>query len=531
MSKSEIIILSDPKNPRFGQTLVKYSRVTDNSNANEVFNALLSNFDKKISQATGTAILSAVTSIIQRSGNANIFISKGFLNNLPYGDENYSDIIFDIFYICIKADINVFDDVNKYVGKFEKQISFNPRKALIIIAIHVSNFQYIAHPWLLSDLLISQFQIFLSSSELASFHLNLISYLCNQYPTYRKHRTAQCWSLLSQLLESELVDQTICKQIYQILFSISNNNSEVKNCFQFLPIKKVVEHIKNPSLKSDVISFIAINAEEFKSCNDIIKALLIESRKNEKASLILMKLAEDESNALLLFSDDIWLQDKLPTYLETLKIVYNCMAHTKVRKSINKSKYIFPLLIRASKTTQLSVITMILGVIQKLRLSKSIVSDLSKYGLLNNIIKATNSNKDDPNSDKILYRIFGYIASIDFVQELLKLIDLSSEEIILKSDLYEEALSFIFEAVKHKQFTDNLKSTELVGYFKQIKLNQHNIKKDKKVQKNIQIIEQIIKILDQFHLFDEDEDDEYYEEEEEYINGTISNVNEEEDEE
>ncbi|KAK8891925.1 hypothetical protein M9Y10_029147 [Tritrichomonas musculus] len=542
MSKSEISILSDIQNPKFDEQLRKFSSSTDGSNAFEVFNALLSNFDSKkknrITNPIGIAILSAIAAIIQRPRNISIFISKGFLNNLPYGVEDYSDVIFDIFCICLKSDINVFDDENKYVTKFEKQISFNPHKALIIIAMHVSNFKYIAHPWCLSDLLISQFPVFLSSAELASSHLSLIEYLCSQFPTYRKHRTTQCWSLLSQLLESDIVDQKIIKQIYSILFTISSNNSEVKKCFHFLPVNRVIEHIEIPFLKEDVLSFIAINTKEFKSCTDLINILLVESRKNEKASLILMKLSEEESNALYLISDDNWFQYELPTYLDTLKIVYCCLDHSKVRMLASKSKRIIPLLIKSSKKTLLSIIVIILGIIQKLHLSKHMVSEMSKYGLLNNIIRTTNSNKDNAVSDKILYRIFSAIAEISYANELLKLFVLASEDIVYQSELYEEALNFVVKAVRYKECVNNMKSTKLFDYFKHIKNNMHNIKKDKEIQRNIETIQQIISILDEAHEFDDmrsdENDDDYYEgeeEEEEYMNESYSNNEEEEEEE
>lgn len=513
MAQAEINILKNPRDKNFTTVLSSVVKTADEENVVPIFQSLLSIFNPKntfkLTPRTGNSILSAILALMQRQSNSLKFISEGCLNNLPYGQQEYADIIFDIFSTLIKSDINVFDDENQYVEKFELQIAFNPQKALTIIAIHASNFKYIVHPWNLTDLLISQCDVFLSSNECSTYHLNLLSYLCNEFPVYRKHRTTQCWSLLSQLLDSEKTD--ILNQVYSILTKISHDNSEISKCFHFLPIERVVAHLNDPSLVESVLLFIGVCSTNFISYPDLIKTLIKISSTDPRAAMILMQLSNDESNALIMMSEDSWISRPSPSFLDTMKIVFCCLSHQKVRALASKSKRLLSLLVKASDTTKPSILLMILGICQKVPLSKSRVFEMNKYGLLKNIIRAANGAGDNIVSDKAMYEIFQIVANVAYVNELLEICKLASQDIIYHSDLYDVALLFILDAIKYEQCIQQLKSTNLIHHFFKLKTTQ---RKTSENPKNAKVIQQIIKRLDEIGAFDEVEDFEEEEEEE-----------------
>ncbi|OHT14714.1 hypothetical protein TRFO_02962 [Tritrichomonas foetus] len=513
MNETEIEYLANPKDRHFIRTLKNAAEIADSSNAEPIFQALLSNFDKKnkISTKTGHAILYAIASILQRPKCADVFVSSNFILDLPYGNPDYANIIFDIFHIVCKSDIDIFDD--PVVEKFTQQISFNPTKSLTLIANYALHFEYIRHPYSLLDVLINKYNVFLFS-ECASQFISLLSYLCTEIPDYRKNRSQKCWTLLAQFIE--VGEATLVKQAFNELFAISKDNELIHSCFSFLKVQQVVRHLKDKYLRDEVLSFIAVCADQF-SNSDLISALVEEAKSDTKAALVLMKLVSQEGNAIFLLTDDAWMQEELPTFLDSLKIVFAALNHKKAQKIASKSRRLIPLLIKASETNKLQVIVMILGILQKIELSDKKIQIMSKYGLFKNVIRVTDALHSDV-ADKVMYSIFECVSKTGYTAELLALANLASGDIIKGSELKNEALLLVRQMVKYTECIKQLEKEKLIRYFKKIR-----------DQKQIdEISQQIIKTLRQklpdFDKEDENDNDEYSDEEDEeyYENETYS---------
>ena len=497
----DIESLLNPRDRKFIASLKNASLFADYTNAEAIFKAVLSHFDpnRDITKKTGISILQTIAAIMQRPKCTSIFISSKCLLRLPYGQFDYADLIFDIFRIAYQTEFDFFE--KDVVERFSMQIQFNPRKALTLIALYAQQFEYIRFPYGLLDVLINHYSAFLFS-DCASNFLSLLSFLCTEYPDYKKNRSQKCWTLLAQYIAS--AEGTLVKQAFDVLFEISIDNDLINSCFSFLSVPHVIHHLKDPYLRDEVISFVAVCADQFQSA-ELISALIEEARTDTRAALVLMKLVEQEENAIFIMTDDYWMHEQLPTYLDTMKIVFTAIEHKRALKLAQKSKRIVPLLIKASDTTKIAVFVMILGIIQKINLTKKRVMEMSKYGLLKNIFRATNAN-DNIVADRTMYMIFQCIAKVSYVPELLELSKLAADDIIKETDLYKEALDLVYEMLKHNECISQLKKIRLIQYFKRIR-------KDEDLDERAK---QIISILrKQIPRFDKDDSEDMYEYEEE----------------
>ena len=402
---------------------------------------LLSNFKRPISKSAGNAILTIVAKFLMEGKITAVFIAEQMWKLLPYEKEDFADGVFDIMMILVvqKPDFAVLE----FTDLFEKQIPLNPLKAITILARYAQKFNEVTEPFSLLDLLIIKFDIF-KQRETVIQCLALCTYLCRQFDEFRAERAEHCWIKICKLTREE-EDIEVLKSCYGALFGISS----VANCRTGLSIRAATEHLAIPELTEAVLPFLIVCSDVLEG-EDLIETLLEMAERDDRATLLLMRMCEQEKNAKMVASMDSWLDRPLPSYLDTLKLIYTVLGRLPTKEKtalVTKDEFVTTIKLGA-QNGGLSNLSMIYGIIQRMVLTKKRVARFARE----EVFSAFCLSSHDANSvasDRPMYRMFKLVARVAEVPELATVTVLAAKDLALGGELTGDAVQFLAEASKY----------------------------------------------------------------------------------
>ena len=381
-------VLKKPQRPAFLDELDSAPSNIILSQAKSFFNLTISSLNTELPNNVLKNILKTIAIIIQDEKFLNIFISGGYTSALPFENEILQKSLFDFLYVLISLDINALD--SEFANSFsETMLPKDPSKTLTLLGLYSQSFNDADDPWPILDLLFLNSEPF-EHIEFVQDYLSLLVYLVKSYPTYRRERGKHVWKKLIQMTTKD--DISIIRYSYFCLTEIATiiENQKVNSSL----IKK---HLKIDDIQQSVLSFLLVvktNLEYFRN-QHLLSILINIAQRDLKATLILMILSADTEIAKLMLDIEGWMLKKLPSTIDTFRLILVLFQHKSIRKRLSNSEE-FPLFLQSvSKTKNTGILSTICTMVRRLTISKELVGRLSESGFIETFNAACESSENE----------------------------------------------------------------------------------------------------------------------------------------
>ena len=148
-------IFQDPYDDEFIPLLLKTPKTLTHRDCSKFFKLVIPHLsNEKLPVDIGQPILMVLSVLIRNEKIRDIFISSGFLYQLPFKNKSYTNEIFMIFNEIVKNSPEAFDD--ELTNIFASILTRSPQKALSILCSYAQQFNEIDsdNPWPMIDILI-----------------------------------------------------------------------------------------------------------------------------------------------------------------------------------------------------------------------------------------------------------------------------------------------------------------------------------------------------------------------------------------
>ena len=446
-------VLRKPNSPDFDSELESAPKSLELSDCSHFFKILLSHFRSGVSTEQGSKILLCIERLLRTEKFTESFLDGEFQLVLPFDNRKFSSHVFEILRLLLNQATDFFD--GDLIKQFEKIIPLDPMKALTIIALYAKDFSEIDNPWPMLDLLFQHPQDF-QTPELASKYAALLAYLYKTYSDFRQGRGKNAWNALCQMLRFE--DVPALQAVYCGLCELADGRVKVK-----LPLDDIVEHLRYDDLQDNVLNLLLLMTPP---ANEKFCGLLKKiARKNVRATLVLLTIADSPKSANIILSDYKWLNYELPTAIDTLRLFLALFKHKELRPIISELPNLFSFLTHVIQDRQPPTLAIVSTIVRKLNLSREIINQMSDSGFLQDFITITNSCNDDI-ADQSLFALFGTIMTYDYVPEYLKVCDIISDTIMTHSKLKAIATQIAIGFCQYPKCIKRMKEKRLDAYYK-----------------------------------------------------------------
>ncbi|EAY13762.1 hypothetical protein TVAG_467770 [Trichomonas vaginalis G3] len=445
-------------NKNFSEGLERAPSLLRSRQASLFYKTLLAHFtNPELTTEIGDSILKTLSQCLKNEDNLRCFIDGSFANMLPNDQERFFNSVFEVFYVIVTTGSILIDETIANV--LHPLIKFNPKKSLTIIALYCQNFGEIDNPWPMIDLLIQEGSHF-NIPNVAQDYISLLAFLNKKYIEYRKGRSQHCWNQIISMLSTD--DTKILAACYGGLCTIS----------EFYPggaiqIDSVSQHLKNTELQNSVLAMLNVATlnENDASSKKLISTLMSIAETNVKATLILMKLGCIFSAAQTIFSMTGWINKKLPTTTDTLRLFLVLLRHKDLREEIAESPDFVEFLKQIITMDRPGVVPIACTIIRRVPLSKDLATNLSKSGFLKQFYDAPEDGDDGLTKHSKLL-LTDTICRVCYVREYLSMCDKIAEIIIENGEFTDSAALVAVRLCKYRKCKDRFKELKLDAFFK-----------------------------------------------------------------
>lgn len=422
------------------------------------YKTILAHFtNKEIPTETGESILKTLSLCLKNEENLRCFIEGSFANMLPTDQRRFHDAIFEIFYIIVTVGSIMIDE--SIAAVFQNLIKHNPKKSLTIIALYCQHFVEIENPWPMIDLLIQEGALF-NIPNVAPDYISLLAFLNKKYVEYRSGRAQHCWNQMISMLSA--TDNQSLISCYGGLCTIA----------EFYPggglqIDLVALHLKDSELQNSVLSMLNVATlnENDASSKKLISALMDVAETNVKATLILMKLGCIFTAAQTIFSMTGWVNKKLPTTTDTLRLFLVLLRHKDLREEIAESPDFVEFLKQIISMDRPGVVPIACTIIRRVPLSKDLALNLSKSGFLKQFYDVPEDGDDGLTQHSKLL-LTDTICRVTYVREYVSICDKVAEIIRENGEFTDSALLVAVKLCKYQRCKNRFKELKLDAFFK-----------------------------------------------------------------
>ncbi|KAK8881579.1 hypothetical protein M9Y10_004323 [Tritrichomonas musculus] len=460
MSEISIKKLKNPDSRSFFNELQNAEENLTKKEAKLFFKTVLSHFEYDIPVKTGNSILHSIDAVISDKGIADVFISNEFALFLPFSQKSYASNIIEIFLQLVKIDPSVFSD--DVTNSFSSLISRFPNKCLSIFAIFSKNCFDFEDRMSVFELIVKKNEIFINDDSLIPNYLSLLAFLCDNFSDFRKKRLGVCCKILSCVMKTAEIG--LLKQCYNAIKS-----------YQYLSPKlsQIKHDLAKQKILSTVINYLVLSPP-LEVDADLIDILLTIANQDERGSLILFQIAENEENAEILIQNEDWLRMKLPTIEDTLKLLLVIFCHQELRNQVSNNPYFIKFLQTALKQNDANTgtLTVICTVLRRVDITKSIKKEIKGIHLLTTFFNKANDIGDNMAVHSAILLINTF-AEEDYFPEFLDFVsyfcDLAKEdsplsnvsaELLVHLSRYDKCLKIILKCGMEKFFKKKLRSKD-----------------------------------------------------------------------
>ncbi|KAK8885672.1 hypothetical protein M9Y10_041124 [Tritrichomonas musculus] len=386
--------LSDPYDDAFIPYLLRVPQNLSPRDSPKFFKIVLSHFNSDIPKEIGNSIMMVIRVLIRNEKIRDIFVTRGFADQLPFKNRYYVDESFCILNELVKNCAEAFDE--QLTNKFASILTHSPSKSLSILCSYAKQFNDLNtdNPWPMIDILIQASKYF-TKPNLIQNYSSILIHLCSKYPDYRSARGEYCWNILENIIETE-TDVTSLDVCYNSLAALFDYYKEGE-----IPTRSIKTHLNNPEILDSVLSFLAVlasvelgpnnNSNHTSIFNDteIIKKLLSTAKTNVKATLVLMKASSDIQIASFVLGKGEWLITPLPLLTDTLRLFLVIFGHQKLRRRIVSLPNFIPFLKAMTSINNSGVVTIICTVLRRVSINQEMLDNMSSECFLDNFFQTS----------------------------------------------------------------------------------------------------------------------------------------------
>lgn len=288
-------------------------------------------------------------------------------------------------------------------------INVRPIEASNFLYLYSKSFEMIENPWPLLDMLIVQKKKF-NKSEAGSIVVKTLVKLIQNHKNFKKSRLANCRSVITFFLNSPVKKNVL--SAYKALIDLYDNKFD-------LPFKKIRIDMDDNELVDSVISLFE-RMDNIPSTKSIIFSLLKIAHKNENASNILIKMANDYDSASILinYMPD-WMKEKLPTFAATMRIFISATSNFRdlQKRVVSDSVYVadlFSCLCKYEKNEESFLLFK--KVFNQINFNSEFLENLQEKKFFGNFFRGIVEIDDDRVTLSCL-RAFEYMIDIGFCDE------------------------------------------------------------------------------------------------------------------
>lgn len=408
----------DPKSRDFRRAIENAHDTVRGDDIGPFFVAVLGHLiDIRLPVETGKAILVSLQHILCVPDCLEVFVESGYVLSLPFGNRRLDGDVLDVIYILFQRAPEVFD------GSVAEQLvscaQWEPRKVLMFIAFFAQSAEDSEDSQPMLSLLISSRDA-LGVKELAGeYALVLVSVFARSKTFRKKHRDTTGKALMELLSIGIEDDPTIVKMVYSACCRMVTFLGE-----SWIDVELVKEHFMRDELVPCVIPLLMEAELDMGHFHDpvFVDRVLKVAHASQKASLLLMKLAEDIRVAKYLVSMGSWMGEGLPDILWTLRLFLVVFQKEGLRKAIGKVPEFIRLLVLLAKRCDSCSIVFPCKILSRVPMDARLVKQLSEAKFIKRYLRATNeinSKNQDTRTLESTFKLLIYFSDICFVPELI----------------------------------------------------------------------------------------------------------------
>ena len=454
--------LSDTSDPSFLQCVrVAYLNISTNQLL-EYFRILTSHFSHRLHTRTGNEILAGIAAVMSIDRAGEIFEENKIINKLPFHQKQYAEQLLDLLFFVANKAPGAFTD--QIASQFADLCPENPRKCLTILAFYAQQFEKVANPMPMLDVLFHKSSCF-RKIECAEDYISLLIWLLRNYPRFRDERLQHCWTYLCDMLT--VTTASIICNIYNGLCAVFEIDPEKIKTYGY-PSEAIACHIQHRSTQQATISFLLryLPLPTAKYIDQILISLAEIAQNDEKATLLLLELATDESNSEILLTHPFWMSKVLPTTLDTLLLFGVIIIHEDLREIIVNTPETVNFFINLLQVNSIGVCNAVCTIMKHLPLTQDFVSSLSSSGFLAGYF-GVSLEMNDPSVRLSALRLLDTLSRVKFVTEFIDMIPLVVDLIKENGELSLPASAVSARLARYPKCAKEFKARKLDEYFMQ----------------------------------------------------------------
>lgn len=454
--------LTNASDPMFIQCVrVAYLNLKPNQ-VPDYYRILLNHFSHRLHTKTGNEILAGICNVLEMRDYSQVFVDNDFTKLLPFSQRQYESQLLDLLFILVQKVPKVFTD--RVAAQVATLVEESPRKCLTLIAMYAQQFENVDDPLPIVDILFHQSECF-RGLDCAEDYISLIVWLLRQCPQFKTGRFQHSWTYLCDMLT--ITNPVIINTIYSGLCAIFEIDPDTVKTYGY-PSEAIACHIQHSSTQSSTLSLLLRYPPppHSKCIEQIIITLTEIAKYDEKATLLLLGLAMEESNALILIQNPHWMINSLPKILDTLRLFGVVMLHDNLRVLIVQSPSTIGFFLNLLQVNSVGVCNAVCTIIKRLPLTPDFINRLSQSGFLAGYFGCAQEINDKSVRVSAL-RLIDTIAKIRFVSEFMDMIDLIIKLIKGGQDMMLPAAAVATRLVRYPKCARVFGQKKLNEYFMQ----------------------------------------------------------------
>ena len=458
---ADLEILENPSSKHFIDEITSVHLFVTHDQILKFYQIVLSHFSNAdLDVACGKEILRAICKVLSISDFfLRAFVNNNFAEALPFANRKYLDDLLDVMFVLVHRAPRVFNE--DIANQFRSRIKYRGEKSLMLLCFYAQKFNDVDNPWPMLDLLFQESERF-SKEDIAGQYAMLLSTLVQTYPEFRRSRGEAAWNAVCDLLSIEKTD--VLMNVYNACSGICSN---VKRCR--FPFEWIRVHFVNDELMPYVLSFLMVVHLEYEDLRDkvFVKALVRVAHESRKGALVLMRMAQDRMISQHLVEDCTWMEEDMPSMIDTLRIFLVVFQHKSLRPMIASVPEFVVLLSRLTNAKDEGLYAIVCKIVRRIELDKEIITDLSSSCFLQEYID-TAKVIDTPGAWRSVMLVLDRIASVCYTRELLKSCETLAKIIKSGNELSDDATTVATSLCVYKPCAKKLRELGMIEYFKKL---------------------------------------------------------------
>lgn len=318
--------------------------------------------------------------IIDNPERAREFCDRGVSQVLPLREDECCDVIYDVIEKLFIYSPESLQSNFKFV--MLQVVNTNPARAVVFMKLYVDVFDEMEDPWTIVDLLVTEWEQF-DRGKVGHRVIALLVTLVAKFDYYKQERLLSVLDVLISFTMSKHRKTAVVA--YKNLLSLYNG--------KFAIDAAVLEQgIRDDELRVFVLAILK-KSVSFSLAERVVYALLKAARTDSQAKRIILKFL-DINVAKMLLSYTRYMRYGMPTYSDTLQVVYQLSGFDELRNEMKKCMEIPSLLERAAGEGRRESFIAIGRVSRRIRFGVEFLHELNRGTFFTELVRGMENDDD-----------------------------------------------------------------------------------------------------------------------------------------